>query len=90
MGALEMGVPEEELQSLVDDWRRANPEDYPVLKDVQTAAHKAVRQRSTIRMGRPGLQVSQRIPTNSVALWIHLFYARLSRKAWRLWRQADL
>ena len=25
MGALEMGIPEEELQPLVDSWREANP-----------------------------------------------------------------
>lgn len=52
MGALEMGVAEDELQSLVDDWRRANPGIVQFWKDVQTAAVKALRTRSVIKLGR--------------------------------------
>ncbi|HEM5207182.1 TPA: DNA polymerase [Streptococcus suis] len=52
MGALEMGVAEDELQSLVDDWRRANPGIVQFWKDVQTAAVKALRTRAVIKLGR--------------------------------------
>ncbi|AIG43304.1 TPA: DNA polymerase [Streptococcus suis 6407] len=51
MGALEMGVAEDELQSLVDDWRRANPGIVQFWKDVQTAAVKALRTRAVIKLG---------------------------------------
>lgn len=52
MGALEMGVPEDELQSLVDDWRRANPYIVQFWKDVQKAAVRALRTRAVIKLGK--------------------------------------
>lgn len=52
MGALEMGVIEDELQSLVDDWRRANPRIVQFWKDVQKAAIKAIRTRAVVKLGR--------------------------------------
>uniref|UniRef100_UPI000367F43C DNA polymerase n=1 Tax=Streptococcus ovis TaxID=82806 RepID=UPI000367F43C len=76
MGALEMGVPEEELQSLVDDWRRANPKIIQFWKDVQTAAHKAVRQRSTIRMGRLVFKYRKGFLLIQLPSGRHLAYAR--------------
>lgn len=41
MGALEMGLAEEELQPLVDSWRKSNPNICRFWYDVQTAALKA-------------------------------------------------
>lgn len=41
MGALEMGLAEEELQPLVDSWREANPRIVQFWYDVQSAAMKA-------------------------------------------------
>ena len=52
MGALEMGVKEEELQNLVDSWRRANPRIVQLWKDVQNAAIRALRERTTVKLGR--------------------------------------
>ncbi|UTX63927.1 DNA polymerase [Streptococcus constellatus] len=52
MGALEMGVPEEELPELVENWRRANPNIVQFWKDVQRATIKALKTRSTIKLGK--------------------------------------
>ena len=45
MGALEMGMAEEELQPLVDSWRTANPNIVRFWWDVDRAVKKAVKQR---------------------------------------------
>ena len=45
MGALEMGLVEEELQPLVDSWRTANPNIVRFWWDVDRAVKKAVKQR---------------------------------------------
>jgi len=45
MGALEMGMAEEELQPLVDSWRTANPNIVRFWRDVDRAVKKAVKQR---------------------------------------------
>lgn len=42
MGALDMGVPEEELQGLVDSWRASNPRIVKMWKDFEMAAKKAI------------------------------------------------
>lgn len=42
MGALEMGIPEEELKPLVDAWREANPNITQLWWDVDEAAKKTV------------------------------------------------
>ncbi len=42
MGALEMGVPEEELKSLVDAWRESNPNIVRLWWDVDKAVMEAV------------------------------------------------
>ena len=47
MGALEMGLAEEELRSLVTAWRKANPNIVRLWWDVDKAAMKAVRERTT-------------------------------------------
>ncbi|MCM1232369.1 MAG: DNA polymerase [Ruminococcus flavefaciens] len=51
MGALDMGLTEEELQPLVDQWRGANPHIVKFWWDVDTAAVKAFRSRSEVRLG---------------------------------------
>lgn len=45
MGALEMGLKEEELQPLVDSWRSANPNIVRFWWDADRAVKKAVKQR---------------------------------------------
>ena len=45
MGAIEMGLTQEELQPLVDSWRNANPNIVRFWWDVDRAVKKAVKQR---------------------------------------------
>ena len=52
MGALEMGVPEEELQPLVNAWRNANPCIVRLWWDVDKAVRTALRGKTTVSMGR--------------------------------------
>lgn len=47
MGALEMGLAEDELQPLVDAWRKSNPNIVRFWWDVDRAVKKAVKERST-------------------------------------------
>ena len=49
MGALEMGIPESELQPLVNSWRDANPNIVQFWWDVDEAVKNAVRMRSEER-----------------------------------------
>lgn len=46
MGAIEMGVPEDELMPLVKAWREANPNITRLWWDVDSAAMKAVREKT--------------------------------------------
>ena len=46
MGALNMGVPEEELKPLVDAWRLANPNIVRLWWDVDRAVKTAVKQKN--------------------------------------------
>lgn len=46
MGALEMGLPEDELQELVDSWRTANPHIVKLWWAVDRAVKRAVKERS--------------------------------------------
>ena len=50
MGALEMGVPEEELQPLVSAWRSANPRICQLWWDVDRAVKTAIQENMRIRM----------------------------------------
>ena len=50
MGALEMGVPENELQPLVDAWRRANPNIMRLWWNVERAVKTAIRQKTTVQL----------------------------------------
>ena len=50
MGALEMGVPEEELQPLVDAWRNANPNICRLWWNVDKAVKTALRNKTTVSL----------------------------------------
>ncbi|MFZ5817261.1 MAG: DNA polymerase, partial [Bacillota bacterium] len=50
MGALEMGLQEDELPDLVQAWRAANPRIVQFWYDVGRAALEAVQQRTTVRL----------------------------------------
>ena len=52
MGALEMGVKEEELQPLVTAWRNANPKICRLWWDVDKAVKSAIRERTSPHLGR--------------------------------------
>ncbi|HEM6575717.1 DNA polymerase [Streptococcus suis] len=80
MGALEMGVAEDELQSLVDDWRRANPGIVQFWKDVQTAAVKALRTRAVIKLGRLRFKYSKGFLLIQLPSGRQLAYARAKLK----------
>lgn len=47
MGALDMGISEEELQPLVDAWRTSNPNIVQLWWDIDTAAKNAIAQKTT-------------------------------------------
>ena len=51
MGALEMGLAEEELQPLVDMWREANPNIVKFWWEVDRAVKKAVKERMPSKVG---------------------------------------
>ncbi len=52
MGALSMGVQEEELLPLVKAWRNANPNIVKLWWDVDKAAFAAVKERTQVQLGR--------------------------------------
>ncbi len=47
MGALEMGIPENELQALVDAWRQSNPNIVAMWWDFDTAIKNAIKMHSS-------------------------------------------
>ena len=51
MGAIEMGIPEEELQPLVDAWRSANPNIYNFWWEIDRAVKSAIKMRTAIKVG---------------------------------------
>lgn len=51
MGALDMGMQEDELQPLVSQWRNSNPHITKFWWDVDAAAVKAVKERTEVAMG---------------------------------------
>lgn len=52
MGALKMGIAEEELPSLVNQWRNANKKIVDLWKKVEVAAIECVKTRQTKRVGK--------------------------------------
>lgn len=50
MGALDMGLEEDELQGLVNSWRSANSKIVQFWYDVQSAANKCIRERRTVHI----------------------------------------
>ena len=48
MGAVEMGVQENELQGLINDWRNANPHIVRFWYEVGNAAMKAIKEKTTV------------------------------------------
>ena len=52
MGALEMGVPENELQGLVDAWRTASPNIVRLWWNVDAAVKTAIQNRTAVRGNR--------------------------------------
>lgn len=52
MGALDMGLQEEELQPLVSQWRNSNPHITKFWWDVDAAAVKAVKERTEVVLGK--------------------------------------
>lgn len=51
MGAIDMGIPEEELPELVSQWRAANPHITKFWWDVDAASIKAVKEKTTVACG---------------------------------------
>ena len=66
MGALDMGLTEEELPGLIDDWRIANPHIVQFWWDVEKAAMDTVKDHRERSVGRIGFQFSAN------TLWIVL------------------
>lgn len=50
MGALKMGLTEDELPNLVQQWRAANPKIVKFWSDVEAAAIKAVEDKTTVKL----------------------------------------
>ena len=61
MGALEMGVEERELQPLVTAWRNANPSITKLWWDIDKAAIKAVKDKTTQTLGRINIEMKSGI-----------------------------
>lgn len=51
MGAIEMGIPEEELHPLVDAWRSANPNIYNFWWEIDRAVKSAIKMRTSVDVG---------------------------------------
>ena len=66
MGALDMGLKEEELPGLIDDWRNANPHIVRFWWDVERAAVDTVKDHQDRQVGRIGFRFSAN------TLWIVL------------------
>ena len=66
MGALDMGLSEEELPDLIDDWRNSNPEIVQFWWDIEKAAFKSIKDHKDRQVGRIGVSFS------SNTLWFQL------------------
>ena len=52
IGAVEMGVQENDLQGLINDWRNANPHIVRFWYEVGNAAMKAIKEKTTVPLGK--------------------------------------
>lgn len=52
MGAVEMGLPEDELQGLINDWRNANPHIVRLWTEVGNATMKAIKEKTIVSLGK--------------------------------------
>ena len=52
MGAVDMGIPEDELEGIIYDWRNANPNIVRFWYEVDGAAKKAINDKTTTQVGR--------------------------------------
>ncbi|MGM9938069.1 MAG: DNA polymerase [Candidatus Ornithomonoglobus sp.] len=52
MGAVDMGIPEDELEGLIYDWRNANPNIVRLWYEVDGAAKKTISDKTTAQVGR--------------------------------------
>ena len=52
MGAVETGVPEDELQGLINDWRNANPHIVKLWTEVGNTAMKAIKEKTIVSLGK--------------------------------------
>lgn len=92
MGALDMGLEQEELQPIVDAWRRANPEIVNLWYSVETAMKEAIRNKTSVNLpianGRSAItytyekeHLTARLPSGR-----RLFYAKARLEAEDLWQ----
>lgn len=52
MGAVELGIPEEELPTIVNNWRNANPHIVKLWTEVGNAAMKAIKEKTIVTLGK--------------------------------------
>ena len=66
MGALDMGLSEEELPDLIDDWRNSNPKIVQFWWDIEKAAIESIKDHKDRQVGRIGVSFY------SNTLWLQL------------------
>lgn len=66
MGALDMGLSEEELPDLIDDWRNSNPKIVQFWWDIEKAAIESIKDHKDRQVGRIGVSFSNN------TLWLQL------------------
>lgn len=66
MGALDMGLSEEELPDLIDDWRNSNPKIVQFWWDIEKAAVESIKDHKDRQVGRIGIAFSNN------TLWLQL------------------
>ena len=66
MGALDMGLSEEELPDLIDDWRNSNPKIVQFWWDIEKAAIESIKDHKDRQVGRISVSFS------SNTLWLQL------------------
>jgi DNA polymerase bacteriophage-type len=92
MGALDMGLAEEELQPIVDSWRAANPEIVKLWHTLETAAKEAIRGKKKVEFKVAGGRVKMAFTYEKGMLtWTlpsgrQLFYVRARVEPEDLWQ----